>query len=53
MREKILGILLLLFMLCFVALIVEETFFGGRKRRQLEKQARNANLDDSGDNRCA
>jgi len=34
------GILLALFLLLFVAVIVEEVFLGGRRRRQAEKQAR-------------
>lgn len=42
MREKILGILLVLFVICFAAIIIEETFLGGRKRRQLERKARSA-----------
>ena len=42
MREKILGVLLVLFVICFVAIIVEETFLGGRKRRQLQRKARAA-----------
>lgn len=53
MREKILGILLVLFMGCFVAIVIEELFIGGRKRRQLEKRARAAKPDESGDNECA
>ena len=34
------GIILGLFLLLFVAVIIEEVFLGGRKRRQAEKQAR-------------
>jgi hypothetical protein len=34
------GILFALFLLLFVAVIVEEVFLGGRRRRQAEKQAR-------------
>lgn len=40
MREKILGVLLVLFVVCFLAIIIEETFLGGRKRRQLQRKAR-------------
>ena len=35
-----LGVIFALFLLCFVAIIVEETFLGGRRRRRAEKQAR-------------
>ena len=34
------GVLFALFLLLFVAVIIEEVFLGGRKRRQAEKQAR-------------
>jgi len=34
------GILFVLFLLLFAAVIVEEVFLGGRKRRHAEKQAR-------------
>lgn len=34
------GIVFGLFLLMFVAIIIEEVFLGGRKRRQAEKQAR-------------
>ncbi len=34
------GIIFALFLLLFVAVIVEEVFLGGRRRRQAEKQAR-------------
>ena len=34
------GILFALFLLLFVAVIVEEVFLGGKRRRQAEKQAR-------------
>ncbi|WP_298269158.1 hypothetical protein [Geobacter sp.] len=40
MREKALGILLGLFVVCFVAIIVEEAFLGGRRRRRLQREAR-------------
>ena len=35
-----LGIIFALFIVCFVAIIVEETFLGGRRRRKAEKDAR-------------
>lgn len=34
------GVIFGLFVLLFAAVIVEEVFLGGRKRRQAEKQAR-------------
>lgn len=34
------GIVFGLFLLLFVAVIIEEAFLGGRRRRQAEKQAR-------------
>ena len=34
------GIIFGLFLLLFVAVIIEEVFLGGRKRRQAEKEAR-------------
>lgn len=40
MSGKILGIIFALFIICFVAIIVEETFLGGRRRRQAEKAYR-------------
>jgi hypothetical protein len=39
---KILGVLFLLFIVLFVAITVEESFFGGRRRRRLERKARDA-----------
>lgn len=38
--SKIIAIIFILFIICFIAIIIEETFIGGRKRRRLEKQAR-------------
>lgn len=46
MREKALAILFTLFLLCFVAIIVEETFLGGRRKRRLMKDAKK--IQDSG-----
>ena len=34
------GIIFALFIVCFVAIIVEETFLGGRRRRKALKMAR-------------
>ena len=35
-----LGVIFALFILCFLVIIVEETFLGGRRRRKAVKQAR-------------
>lgn len=37
---KILGIIFALFILMFVAIVIEESFIGGRRRRRLEQKAR-------------
>lgn len=38
--RTVLGVIFALFILCFVAIIIEETFLGGRRRRKAEKVAR-------------
>lgn len=40
MLFKIIAVIFLLFVVCFIAIIIEETFLGGRRRRRLERQAR-------------
>jgi hypothetical protein len=42
----VLGILFALFLLCFVAIFIEETFLGGRRRRKALKIARERALAD-------
>jgi hypothetical protein len=37
---KIIGIIFLLFVICFVAIVIEETLLGGRRRRKLERSVR-------------
>lgn len=37
---KIVGIIFLLFVICFIAIVIEESFLGGRRRRKLEREAR-------------
>jgi len=39
-RGIVLGTILGLFVVCFLAIIVEETFLGGRRRRRAEKAAK-------------
>lgn len=36
---KILGVIFALFIVLFVAIVLEESFFGGKRRRKLERQA--------------
>ena len=43
-----LGIIFALFILCFIAIIIEETFFGGRRRRKAVKLARERAMELSG-----
>jgi hypothetical protein len=42
---KILGIIFALFIVLFIAILIEECFLGGRRRRRLERKARAAQLD--------
>lgn len=42
-----LGIIFALFIVCFVAIIVEETFLGGRRRRKAVKAAREREMANS------
>jgi hypothetical protein len=37
---KIVGVIFLLFIICFIAIIIEETCLGGRRRRKLEQKSR-------------
>ncbi len=39
MRNIALGLLLFLFIACFVAIVVEELFLGGRRKRRLMREA--------------
>jgi hypothetical protein len=38
--QKIIAVIFLLFSVCFIAIVIEETFLGGRRRRKLEREAR-------------
>ena len=38
--QKVVAVIFALFIICFIAIIIEETFLGGRRRRKLERQAR-------------
>jgi len=46
----VLGIIFILFIVCFIAIVVEETFLGGRRRRKALKVARERQLPDEGPN---
>jgi hypothetical protein len=37
---KIIAVIFFLFVVCFIAIVIEETFLGGRRRRKLERAAR-------------
>jgi len=37
MFAKILGVIFALFMICFVAIVIEELFLGGRRLRKARK----------------
>ncbi len=41
---KAIAIIWGLFLVCFVAIVIEETFLGGRRRRRLEKAAKERRL---------
>jgi hypothetical protein len=41
------GIIFALFIICFIAIIIEETFLGGRRRRKAEKATRQSIVDSS------
>ncbi|MBC8016973.1 MAG: hypothetical protein H7X83_00440 [Verrucomicrobia bacterium] len=41
----VLGVIFILFIVCFIAIVVEETFLGGRRRRKALKIARERQLD--------
>lgn len=43
----VLGVIFALFLLCFAAIIIEEMFLGGRRRRKALKMARERTLSDS------
>lgn len=38
--QKLIGIVFLLFVICFIAIVIEELFLGGKRRRKLERQRR-------------
>ena len=38
--QKLIGVVFLLFVICFIAIVIEELFLGGKRRRRLERQRR-------------
>jgi hypothetical protein len=42
-----LGVIFILFIICFIAIVIEETFLGGRQRRKAAKIARERNNGES------
>ena len=38
--QKLIAIVFLLFVICFIAIVIEELFLGGKRRRRLERQWR-------------
>ena len=44
------GIILALFIVCFILIVVEELFLAGKRRRKLEKAVRMAKLPDTHQN---
>jgi hypothetical protein len=47
MRGTILGIIFALFVICFVAIIIEETLLGGRRVRQMKKALKEKRNEDN------
>ena len=43
--QKVIAVIFALFVVCFVAIVIEESFLGGRRRRQLERSVK-------GEKRC-
>jgi len=38
--QKLIAVVFSLFLVCFVAIVIEELFLGGKRRRNLERQRR-------------
>ena len=38
--QKLICVVFLLFVICFIAIVIEELFLGGKRRRRLERQRR-------------
>lgn len=46
----VLGVIFALFLVCFAAIVVEETFLGGRRRRKALKDARGREMGEEAPN---
>jgi hypothetical protein len=40
MLQKLIAVVFLLFVICFIAIVIEELFLGGKRRRKLERERR-------------
>jgi len=38
--QKLIAVVFMLFVICFIAIVIEESFLGGKRRRRLERQRR-------------
>ena len=38
--QKLIAVVFLLFVICFIVIVIEELFLGGKRRRSLERQRR-------------
>jgi hypothetical protein len=50
-RGIILGTVFSLFIVCFVAIVIEETFLGGKRRRAMEKAMKEKRREDDAKSR--
>jgi len=46
--QKIIAVIFFLFIACFIAIVIEESFLGGRRRRKLQRQVRERSGRDNG-----
>ena len=44
---KAIGIIFGLFIICFIAIVIEEVFLGGRRRRKAEKLFKERNYENN------
>ena len=45
--QKCIAVIFILFCVCFIAIVIEETLLGGRRRRKLEREMRVRNNNDT------
>ena len=46
--RKVVAVIFALFIICFIAIIIEETLLGGRRKRKLERLAREKRAGEEG-----